>query len=302
MKHTKVLVTLIICFGAIFSIWIVVKSTSANPATQNIAALVDKTEKKPESDTDGDGLKDWEEQLIGTDPNMKDTDGDGAPDSDEVAQNRDPKKPGPNDIATENQNVLTTTTLSGEESTLTGQVSRNFFSQYLLAKKGNQEVTPETALQIAESVMQNIPVESAAKKYNIKDIIVVPETTESKNIYLDAFIYTLRKNSPKSKKNEIDILLKTLESQNPADIKELDPIITAYKNIISDTLKLKVPRTLAPDHMIYLNGLSAVYTDLVEMRQMIDDPMRGYIGYAHYKKNALTLKIGYEAVQNYFKE
>ncbi|MEI6835982.1 MAG: hypothetical protein WCK59_04055 [Candidatus Falkowbacteria bacterium] len=44
-------------------------------------------------DTDGDGLADQEEAVLGTDPNLKDTDGDGLSDYEEVKiYNTDPKK------------------------------------------------------------------------------------------------------------------------------------------------------------------------------------------------------------------
>ena len=42
------------------------------------------------TDTDQDGLKDWEEVLWKTDPNNPDTDGDGVNDGDEVVQGRSP--------------------------------------------------------------------------------------------------------------------------------------------------------------------------------------------------------------------
>ena len=41
-------------------------------------------------DTDGDGLKDWQESLYKTNPEIRDTDLDGVSDFDEVQQNRDP--------------------------------------------------------------------------------------------------------------------------------------------------------------------------------------------------------------------
>jgi len=44
-------------------------------------------------DTDGDGLNDGREILLGTDPNIIDTDGDGLSDADEVANNTDPFNP-----------------------------------------------------------------------------------------------------------------------------------------------------------------------------------------------------------------
>lgn len=51
-----------------------------------------------EKDTDGDGMKDWEEVIIRTDPNNPDTDGDGVPDGKETQQKRSPVKAGPDDL------------------------------------------------------------------------------------------------------------------------------------------------------------------------------------------------------------
>lgn len=51
------------------------------------------------SDTDGDGLFDWEEALWGTDALISDTDADGTSDGEEISLNRNPRKAGPGDIA-----------------------------------------------------------------------------------------------------------------------------------------------------------------------------------------------------------
>jgi len=51
-----------------------------------------------QKDSDSDGIKDWEEVIIRTDPNNPDTDGDGVLDGKETEQQRSPVKAGPNDI------------------------------------------------------------------------------------------------------------------------------------------------------------------------------------------------------------
>lgn len=64
-----------------------------------LSAVVDKDDpiSIAQKDTDGDGIKDWEEVIINTDPKNPDTDGDGAPDGKEVDQGRSPVKAGPHD-------------------------------------------------------------------------------------------------------------------------------------------------------------------------------------------------------------
>lgn len=51
-----------------------------------------------QKDTDGDGIKNWEETIIRTDPNNPDTDGDGISDGRETEQQRSPVKAGPDDM------------------------------------------------------------------------------------------------------------------------------------------------------------------------------------------------------------
>ena len=48
-------------------------------------------------DTDGDGLRDWEEELLGTDPNNPDTDGDGFLDGEEINSGHNPLVKAPGD-------------------------------------------------------------------------------------------------------------------------------------------------------------------------------------------------------------
>ena len=59
-----------------------------------------------DKDTDGDGLKDWEELLWKTDPNKMDTDGDGTPDGEEINLGRNPLKAGPNDKISDKEDLV----------------------------------------------------------------------------------------------------------------------------------------------------------------------------------------------------
>lgn len=72
-------------------------STSSSDASRaaKMKAQEDHLRSLPK-DTDGDGLSDAEEKIIGTDPTKVDTDGDGISDRDEIVQTHtDPLKPDP---------------------------------------------------------------------------------------------------------------------------------------------------------------------------------------------------------------
>lgn len=70
-------------------------SSSAVHTAQNDPRLLG------EKDTDGDGIKDWEEIIIRTDPNNPDTDSDGISDGKETQKKRSPVKAGPDDTITD---------------------------------------------------------------------------------------------------------------------------------------------------------------------------------------------------------
>lgn len=296
MAHSKVLVTLIICIGIIGSVVIVSKrlqtrdSLVKNPeTTQNLLAAIDQT---PDSDTDGDGLKDWEESLIGTDPQNPDTDGDKTNDGDEVTEGRDPKKSGPNDKNTAQNLISTTQTL---DETLTDRVARDFFSRYVVAKQQNKDITPAEAASIAEQVVVNVPSTVQAKQYSPNDIITTTDDSESIRLaYAKQMSDILVQNSPKITDNPLEIVARLIKDPTMEDQNKLTLVINSYKTIINKTLSVTVPRRVGPEHLVYLNTLSSIYSTLTEVQQINNDPIRGYVAFSYYSKYLMQLSISFQ--------
>ena len=300
MKHTKVLVTLIVCVGLVSSLFIFTRqrSSEASPRTTSLNTPQN-TEKKPEVDSDNDDLKDWEEVLVGTDPQNPDTDGDGTSDGDEVAQGRDPKKAGPNDKVTV-ENLIAPQTVTLGDRTLTEQVAQDFFGKYILAKQQNIPIDQNTALKIADSVVQNTSANANYTLYKPTDIKTSSDTSVSaKEEYASKLSSIINKNSPRNTPSELAIIATALESQKEYDLLKLDLIITAYNAIIQDTLKITVPKDALFDHLVYLNALSRIYTDISGMRDILNDPVKGYAAFSRYQENALILKVAFENLQAY---
>jgi len=107
-------------------------------------------------DSDGDGLKDWEEALWKTDPNNPDTDGDGTPDGQEIKEGRDPLVPGPDDrlkapeAGTTTEDGTPSPSLekfsSATKESLTEAISRQFFNDYLSPAVASPFKAAETGL------------------------------------------------------------------------------------------------------------------------------------------------------------
>jgi len=302
MNHSKVLVTLIICVGIIVSFAIVSKKTPIHTTSlQAQKDIITTTDTSSDSDNDADGLKDWEESLIGTDPRNPDTDADGTADGEEIAQGRDPRKAGPNDKDTiKNPEGLQKNTNESDFG-LTEQVAKDFFSRYIAAKQQNKDLTREDAGLIAQSVIQNVSVPVTMRTYTIKDIKNTQDTSlTAKEAYKQELISALRKNSPKNLEHELVIVTQALESQMESDLLQMDLIINGYKGIIADTLNATVPINATTDHLLYLNALSAVYDDLTYMRLILSDPIIAYASLSDYQVDVLKLKVTFENISAYF--
>ncbi len=100
MRKTGYLAVILIILGS----WLVIDTRENNPVKPTTKAQDVPTLAKTvlnTDDKDSDSLKDWEETLWGTNPEVKDTDGDGTNDGEEVKVGRDPRVKGPGDIIDE---------------------------------------------------------------------------------------------------------------------------------------------------------------------------------------------------------
>jgi hypothetical protein len=91
-------------------------------------------------DSDGDGLTDAEESLLGTDPFNSDTDGDGYGDGVEVEAGYDPLKPSPGDKLIIKEDRVETVLKNQKEESLEPNLTEEFF------QKLNREKSQELAV------------------------------------------------------------------------------------------------------------------------------------------------------------
>src|SRR3989344_835536 len=146
---------------------------------QDDVAVVDRSITITETDTYGDGLKDWEEALWQTDPRNPDSDGDGIPDGEAIYSSRrlaeSTDGTAPSGDATSGTDV---TNLTGTE-----KFSRSLLSRLLLFQGAGISVTDPSVLSSLVSSLSEMFGAQGKNQYGRADITVVAVTDAAVRAY-----------------------------------------------------------------------------------------------------------------------
>lgn len=230
-------------------------------------------------DTDQDGVLDWQESLYGLDPAKKETTP-GKPDISAInelkaAQNEDSNKPSNNK---EEENL-----------TETEKFSRELFSTIVtLNQTGNIDQVTIDALSTSLSERINNPVYK--RVFTTADIKITDnETRQALQKYSDELnaIY-----SKYHTKKGVPVILQELidDEENLEILAELDPIIAQTGNIISESLKIQVPRSISSLHLDLINSTERILENTKDMRLFDTDIIVAISAIGQYEKNATALE------------
>lgn len=254
---------------------------------QNVALLKDIVEK----DSDGDGIKDWEEELWGTDPNNPDTDGDGIPDNIEIEQKRSAL------AVSASQNGII------EEGSLneTDIFAREFFTTVVaLGQSGNfNQGTIDT---IANSFSQSITTEDIPDSYSMSDLKITSPAPEGIEGYYNNFKALVENPSYKDIGSELEILAEALQNDDKAVLQELGGIANAYKSLAQEVKNVIVPSDIASTHLAFINNYMKTGEAIQKMEVVFDNPLVGVTGIAQHKTYSDEFVVIVETLETYFEE
>lgn len=222
-------------------------------------------------DTDGDGVKDWEEALqarfvSATSPTS-------TPD---FVLNTEPYTP---------------------PTTLTGRFSEAFLEDYLSGKMRGEDFSDPSAF-IARAVSA-IEESAQSKTHSRIELTLVPATQEAIREYGNTLVDIIKKHSINNE-NEISILERALNTNNPAILDELQPIEAVYANTIKDALPIEVPDSLVLQHLAFLNVSEAILTDIQAMQTAFDDPLYALARVKGYEENSKKLYNTFASLRKAF--
>ncbi|PIQ91817.1 MAG: hypothetical protein COV70_01900 [Parcubacteria group bacterium CG11_big_fil_rev_8_21_14_0_20_39_22] len=250
-------------------------------------------------DTDGDGLKDWEEELWGTDIFVKDTDGDGTSDFDEVRGGRNPTIPGPNDLLDDDIVESRVNPEIEEDLTMTDKFSRELFAEYAGAKQAG-DFTYGNYYDILYKNIEETATTPPQKTYSRDDLTIL--ITGNKAVIKD-YGNKLGKiiGSPPIHRVEHELVIfnNAAATENPKILEEYNLVLENYASVRDEILSLPVPDGTADDHLILVNSLTAIIDGIAEMKMLLSDPVQAVVGLKLYISAAENLSTAQTNIRGF---
>lgn len=253
-------------------------------------------------DKDGDGLKDWEEELWKTDPTKPDTDSDGTTDGEEIRLRRDPTIAGPGDVFDEKTIQEKINDVPEKPETETERLSREFFAGYLeLKQQGGGKISPEALQGLVYETFLSAPLLSEeGKRYDTTDIKMQEPGIESLREYGNQVGMLISKHSTTGINDPFTIFNRALQTENPDELADLEQYITAYNGLIADLLILPVPEQAVKIHLELLNAFQGISENTTAFGKIFTDSLKAMPAIPMYQKNAENLTIALKKLQALF--
>lgn len=198
------------------------------------------------TDMDKDGIEDWEEALVGSDP----------------------KKPNERAVPTQTPDAF-----AEEDNTITARFGKRFFGEFIQRSAGDATMSPEEKQALINKSLEEVATLVADTPFEKKDILITTKSDiETLHQYGNMLVEALSHNAGNSE-NELQIFKRAIDANSEEEIALLDPIIQAYQGMVTDVRAIPVPEIAATKHLDLLNALLSIHNSLVIMRNALKDPL-----------------------------
>jgi len=209
-------------------------------------------ERIPVTDSNNDGVPDWQELLNNTKP-----------------------------LAL----PVATTTFTPPE-TLTDQFALEFFETYVRNEgfgafgREPQEIINEASEELIAQVQDTL--------YTERDITI--QNGVDVRSYVNAVADTILTHTvPPGTPSELTIIEQAVATNSSEPLQQLRPIIVAYDGIIKSMEQTTVPSTMVKEHLNLLNAVLAVRNDIIAMQELFADPIVALLRLQRYQDDLLGL-------------
>lgn len=282
-------------FSVVFIAAILLLSTSQTTVTPPIEKiLLDKKIAELKKDSDGDGLRDWEEELLGTDPFNPDTDGDGINDKEELRRGEITFA----DLTTTSENFISINPIKKSDN-LTKNISQDLFNLFLASDQSiSSEINQE---KIIDKIIKDIITEQE-NIYSMSDILLVSDTAENLRKYGNTFIKQLE-DYPNVNEGEILTTFQNLvEKEDRQYVQELERQARLYKDFALRMSHVSTPRSLGTQHLLTLNLSHQIGEAILKMSKVLEDGVLALAGISSYQENTTVFKGVFQEIAKIFSQ
>lgn len=257
------------------------------------------TTPRPESeerDTDGDGLKDWEEDLWGFSKNNPDTDGDGIGDAEEAENERvlNAQKEAEL-IDAVLVNLSSDTNLSRSDilaRTLVEEVIAFQSAGISLDGNTSNSIAQKLVDSLSGGVVINPPVITPAQ---IKAVAESPETLRSYGNAVGSVIG----GTPTAETNELIVLAQLGQTSDYSTLEQLSTVKASYRTMVNQLMTVSVPTGLVGAHADFINAMLATSETFDTLAKIEDDPLASIVGIQAYVQFSSNMATSFDKIQSY---
>jgi hypothetical protein len=232
-------------------------------------------------DSDNDGLYDWEEVVLGTDPYDADSDKDGVPDGEEHKKEKEYANLPYEDIdllsmLKNPQGIL------GGGGNITGTLAHEAASRYgFLAQSGSLDQA--SGNEISNALSSELSGAEAPPRFTFSDVRYSSEINfETTDTYVREILASFKKYNSIYEHDPLALLDEWFENNDSEVLKTVSSLGTIYKNLTNEIVVIPVPEPLASLHLRLSNSLFNSSVALLRMADSPGDPAGGLLGAAAY--------------------
>lgn len=253
-------------------------------------------------DSDTDGLKDWEEELFGTNPNLSDTDGDGINDKTEY------------DAFLADQENLRESSLAQGTNLIRGadwdsltyedKVSRLLLSNYFTFKQAGVSLNNNN-MQALIDTLPAYTFSNEISPYTLTDIVITKDTSSASQKSYGNAVGSVLQNKGDSEQGALSALYAFMAFSESGDrtkfANDIQKIIGEYTAIESALIKITVPEDIATIHVDILNTLKTVVRDLEGIAMIEESAVTTLAAFGTYQDDSVLVTQAFDALQTHFK-
>ncbi len=196
------------------------------------------------------------------------------------------------------ENPGSSTTASRTPLTPTDKFGQDLFARYAQAQNSGQDLTdPAVQQAVSSEVLSDGTILPSPKLYTASNLKISADNgTTSTKAYGNAAGLPFVKNFIKHE-GELDIVQGSLDDNNPAELKQLDPIIAEYQAMLKGELAVTVPSSLANTHLAFVNALTELIFADQSFEKTYSDGLTSLGGLNIYKQGAADLNTAFTGIE-----